>query len=71
MPRFAITTANGSALSGSGGTAAAASGGSSGGAAWMRVQLMADTTLRPWFHGPPCNLCTDAAWQVTQKMMDQ
>jgi len=39
--------------------------------AWMRVQLMGDTALRSWFYGASCKLCTDAAWQVTQKMMDQ
>ena len=39
--------------------------------AWMRVQLMGDTTLRSWFYGPSCKLCTDAGWQVMQKMMDQ
>lgn len=39
--------------------------------AWMRVELMGDTALRSWFYGPSCKLCTDAAWQVTQKMMDQ
>lgn len=38
--------------------------------AWMRVQLMGDTTLRSWFYGPSCKLCTDSGWQVTQKMMD-
>jgi len=38
--------------------------------AWMRVQLMGDTALRSWFYGPSCQLCTDPAWQVTQKMMD-
>jgi dienelactone hydrolase len=39
--------------------------------AWMRVHLMGDTALRSWFYGPSCRLCTDAAWQITQKMMDQ
>jgi dienelactone hydrolase len=39
--------------------------------AWMRVHLMGDTALRSWFYGPSCKLCTDSAWQVTQKMMDQ
>ena len=39
--------------------------------AWMRVQLMGDTALRPRFYGASCTLCTDAAWQITQKMMDQ
>ena len=39
--------------------------------AWMRVQLMGDTALRPRFYGASCTLCTDTAWQITQKMMDQ
>jgi dienelactone hydrolase len=39
--------------------------------AWMRVQLMGDTALRSWFYGASCKLCTDAAWEITQKMMDQ
>lgn len=39
--------------------------------AWMRVHLMGDTALRPWFYGPSCKLCTDGAWSVMQKMMDQ
>jgi len=39
--------------------------------AWMRVQLMGDTALRSWFYGDSCKLCTDPAWQVTQKMMPQ
>jgi dienelactone hydrolase len=39
--------------------------------AWMRVQLMGDTSLRSWFYGSGCKLCTDSAWQVMQKMMDQ
>ena len=39
--------------------------------AWMRVQLMGDTSLRSWFYGASCKLCTDSGWQVTQKMMDQ
>jgi predicted dienelactone hydrolase len=38
--------------------------------AWMRVQLMGDTALRSWFYGPSCKLCTDSAWQISQKMMD-
>jgi predicted dienelactone hydrolase len=38
--------------------------------AWMRVQLMNDTALRSWFYGDSCKLCTDAAWQVSKKMMD-
>jgi dienelactone hydrolase len=39
--------------------------------AWMRVQLMNDTALRSWFYGPSCKLCTDPAWQVLQKNMDE
>ncbi len=39
--------------------------------AWMRVQLMGDSALRSWFYGASCKLCTDAGWQVMQKMMDQ
>jgi len=39
--------------------------------AWMRVHLMGDTALRSWFYGPSCKLCTDTAWSVMQKMMDQ
>jgi len=39
--------------------------------AWMRVHLMGDTTLRPWFYGASCKLCADSAWIITQKNMDQ
>jgi predicted dienelactone hydrolase len=40
--------------------------------AWMRVQLMGDTALRPRFYGPSCTLCQDTTvWQVMQKMMAQ
>ena len=39
--------------------------------AWMRVQLMDDTALRPWFYGAECQLCTDPAWEINQKMMDE
>jgi hypothetical protein len=40
--------------------------------AWMRVQLMGDTTLRGQFYGASCTLCQDTAtWQVMSKMMDQ
>lgn len=38
--------------------------------AWMRVHLMDDASLRPWFYGSSCKLCTDTNWAVTQKMMD-
>jgi len=38
--------------------------------AWMRVHLMGDTALRSWFYGATCQLCTDAAWRVSQKMLD-
>lgn len=39
--------------------------------AWMRVHLMGDTELRPWFYGESCKLCTDAAWKIDRKNMDQ
>lgn len=39
--------------------------------AWMRVHLMGDGALRSWFYGADCKLCTDSAWEITQKMMDQ
>jgi hypothetical protein len=39
--------------------------------AWMRVHLMDDTALRPWFYGPSCKLCTDSGWTISQKNMDQ
>jgi dienelactone hydrolase len=39
--------------------------------AWMRVHLMGDTALRSWFYGPTCKLCTDSAWAIQQKMMDE
>jgi len=39
--------------------------------AWMRVHLMGDTALRPWFYGASCKLCTDPGWSIMQKMMDQ
>jgi len=39
--------------------------------AWMRVHLMGDSELRPWFYGASCKLCTDSAWIVSQKNMDQ
>jgi hypothetical protein len=37
----------------------------------MRVQLMGDTSLRSWFYGADCALCTDSAWEISQKMMDE
>ena len=37
--------------------------------AWMRVQLMGDTALRPTFYGTSCTLCTDSAWQITQNSL--
>lgn len=37
--------------------------------AWMRVQLMSDTTLRPRFYGASCTLCQDSAWQITQNSL--
>jgi hypothetical protein len=39
--------------------------------AWMRVHLMGDTALRPWFYGADCKLCTDTAWNIDRKNMDQ
>ena len=39
--------------------------------AWMRVQLMNDSALRSWFYGASCKLCTDSAWQVLQKNLDE
>ena len=37
--------------------------------AWMRVQLMGDTTLSPMFYGADCTLCQDAAWQITKNSL--
>jgi predicted dienelactone hydrolase len=40
--------------------------------AWMRVQLMGDTSLRSMFYGADCTLCQDSAWQITKNsLMDQ
>jgi len=39
--------------------------------AWMRVHLMADESLRSWFYGASCGLCTDSAWEIDRKNMDQ
>jgi hypothetical protein len=39
--------------------------------AWMRVHLMGDTELRSWFYGDSCKLCTDSAWNIDRKNMDQ
>jgi len=39
--------------------------------AWMRVHLMGDTALRSWFYGASCKLCTDSAWNIDRKNMDQ
>jgi hypothetical protein len=39
--------------------------------AWMRVQLMGDTSLRSMFYGASCTLCEDDRWSVKRKMMDQ
>lgn len=39
--------------------------------AWMRVHLMGDDALRPWFYGASCKLCTDTGWSIEQKNMDQ
>ena len=38
--------------------------------AWMRVHLMADEALKPWFYGASCKLCSDAGWVIQQKNMD-
>lgn len=37
--------------------------------AWMRVHLLGDDSLRPWFYGEGCQLCTDAGWKIQQKNM--
>jgi hypothetical protein len=37
--------------------------------AWMRVHLMADDSLRPWFYGESCQLCVDTGWQIQKKNM--
>ncbi len=37
--------------------------------AWMRVQLMGDTALRPRFYGASCTLCQDSTWQITQNSL--
>jgi hypothetical protein len=39
--------------------------------AWMRVHLMGDTELRSWFYGASCKLCTDSAWNIDRKNMDE
>jgi hypothetical protein len=39
--------------------------------AWMRVHLLGDTELRSWFYGADCKLCTDSAWNIDRKNMDQ
>ena len=39
--------------------------------AWMRLHLMDDAALRPWFYGASCKLCTDAGWKIQQKNMEQ
>jgi hypothetical protein len=38
--------------------------------AWMRVHLMGDDSLKSWFYGPSCELCTDSGWVIQQKNMD-
>jgi hypothetical protein len=35
--------------------------------AWLRWQLMQDSTLRAMFAGPQCTLCADTNWKVQQK----
>jgi hypothetical protein len=37
--------------------------------AWMRLHLMGDDELEPWFYGADCKLCTDTGWQIEQKNM--
>jgi hypothetical protein len=39
--------------------------------AWMRVHLLGDEALRPWFYGASCTLCTDSGWVIDRKNMDQ
>jgi hypothetical protein len=39
--------------------------------AWMRVHLMSDDSLKSWFYGASCKLCTDSGWVIQQKNMDQ
>jgi hypothetical protein len=39
--------------------------------AWMRVHLMEDAELRPWFYGESCELCTNSAWEIERKNMDE
>lgn len=39
--------------------------------AWMRVHLMADASLRSWFYGASCKLCTDTGWSIERKNMDE
>lgn len=37
--------------------------------AWMRVHLMGDESLKSWFYGDDCQLCTDDGWVIEQKNM--
>jgi predicted dienelactone hydrolase len=37
--------------------------------AWMRVQLLGDTALRPMFYGANCTLCQDSAWKISQNSL--
>jgi hypothetical protein len=37
--------------------------------AWMRVHLMGDESLKPWFYGDACKLCSDSGWSIQQKNM--
>ncbi len=37
--------------------------------AWLRFQLMADTTQRARFVGDDCGYCTDPDWQAQQKQL--
>lgn len=35
--------------------------------AWLRWQVMGDTSYKSWFVGSDCKLCKDSAWTVQQK----
>lgn len=36
--------------------------------AWLRLELMQDESLRSWFTGSACKLCTDRAWEFQAKL---
>jgi hypothetical protein len=38
--------------------------------AWMRVQLMDDSALRPMFYGADCSMCKDSNWKIMQNMLN-